>query len=136
MRKLLIISILIVGMCLGLAQNEIKVTYLASGIKVQTRFAEYEFDQNGNLANVYLTAERRLHVFERENDGFDILTEDGTSLNIVTEAQLFGEQVATNSYRGDLTLSYDYGDVKKAYVFRNAPEYLIEVQLETKSPRS
>jgi YidC/Oxa1 family membrane protein insertase len=134
LRKLLIISILIVGMCLGLSRNEIKVTYLASGIKVQTRFAEYEFDQNGNLANVYLTAERRLHVFERENDGFDILTEDGTSLNIVAEAQLFGEQVATNSYRGDLTLSYDYGDVKKAYVFRNAPEYLIEVQLETKSP--
>jgi len=99
LKRLLIISILIVAVCLSLAQNEIKVTYLASGIKIQTRFAEYEFDQNGNLVNVYLTAERRVHVFERDNDGFDVLTEDGTSLNVVAEAQLFGEQVATNSYR-------------------------------------
>lgn len=134
LKKLLIASILIFALSLTFSQNEIKVTYLPSGIKVQTRFAEYEFDQNGNLANVYSTVERRVHVFERDNDGFDLLTEDGTALTAVAEAQLFGQQTGANVYRGDLVLTYDYGDVKKSYVFRNVPEYVIEVRLETRRP--
>lgn len=134
MKKLLIASIMIFALCVVFAQNEIKVTYLTNGLKVQTRFAEYEFDQNGNLANVYLTAERRVHVFQRDNDGFDLLDANGNALNAVGEMQIFGQQIDANSYKGDLSLSYEYDGVKKTYVFHNGPEYLVEVRLETSIP--
>lgn len=134
MKKLLIVSIMIAWVILIFAQNEIKITLLSNGVKIQTRFAEYEFDQDGNLSNVYLTAERKIHVFERDKDGFDLFTEDGALVGGELQMQILGDQIAPNTYKGDLKLVYDFKDVKKIYVIRNVPEYIIEVNIETKKP--
>lgn len=134
MKKLLLVSIMIASVILIFGQNEIKITLLSNGMKIQTRFAEYEFDQDGNLANVYLIAERRIHVFERDKDGFDLFMEDGTPVGGELQMQIVGDQIAPNTYKGDLKLVYDFKDVKKIYVIRNVPEYLIEVKIETKKP--
>ncbi|MCS7175691.1 MAG: membrane protein insertase YidC [Pseudothermotoga sp.] len=132
--RFLTLWFLIVLTVLIFAQNEIKVALLTNGVKVQTRFVEYDFDQDGNLANVYLTAEKKVHVFERDKDGFDLFTMDGTPIGGELQLQILGDQIAPNTYRGDLRLVYDFKNVKKTYVIRNVPEYLVEVRIEAKEP--
>ncbi len=132
MRKVLLLIFSILAL-MTFAKNEISVVQLENILKVKTRFSEYEFDASGNLLNVYITPDRRLHVFEASDDGLELFDENGLRLEKPVKFSILGTQVAPGTFSGDITLVYEYEDETiKSITIRNIPEYLLEVRIESK----
>ncbi len=132
MKKFL--TIVFLAMCLIVfGKNEITVIQSESSLKVKTRFSEYEFDLVGNLMNVYVTLDRKLHIFEAAQDGLELYDENGNRIEKVVNFLVVGNQISPGSYTGDVTLVYEYegGTVKRVTV-KNSPEYLLLVDVSSK----
>ncbi|AEH50722.1 membrane protein insertase YidC [Pseudothermotoga thermarum] len=131
MRKFLIVVLSFLAL-LVFAKNEISVIQLNNGVKVKTRFAEYEFDLYGNLLNVYIVTERRLHIFEAFGDGLELYDEDGKMLEEVVSFSILGTETAPGSFLSDVALVYEYKDgTVKNITVKNSPEYLLLVEVKT-----
>ncbi len=134
MRKWIIFTLLVISVIFAFSKNEIQVTNLENGLRVVTRFNEFELNSKGDLVNVYLTLDRKLHIFQSDGDGLELFSIDGSPLN-VTSTSIKGTMVAPNTYSGDLSLIYEYETgVQKIITFKNVPEYLIVVEIKTENP--
>ncbi len=118
-------------MVVAFPKNEIQVTNLENGLKVTTRFNEFELNTKGDLVNVYLTIDRKLHIFQADGDGLELFSIDGSPLNLLSST-VKGTVIAPNTYSGDLSVIYEYENgVRKILTFKNAPEYVITVEIES-----
>lgn len=134
MRKSIILIVLALLIITGMAKNEIQVVTLDDGIRVITRFSELEFSSSGVLKNVYLTADRRSHVFEEAGDGLELFSPEGSSLMVI-DFSIEGDMISPNTYSGDLILKYEYtGGVKKTITVKNSPEYVFTVEVSSMDP--
>lgn len=134
MRKWIIFTLLVISVIFAFSKNEIQVTNLENGLRVVTRFNEFELNSKGDLVNVYLTLDRKLHIFQSDGDGLELFSIDGSVLN-VTSTSIKGTMVAPNTYSGDLSLIYEYETgVQKIITFKNVPEYLIVVEIKAENP--
>ncbi|MEJ5230120.1 MAG: membrane protein insertase YidC [Pseudothermotoga sp.] len=134
LRKLLAFVVIIVSVIFAFSKNEIMVTNLEKGLKITTRFSEFELNDKGDLVNVYLMTDRKIHVFQAEGDGLELFSHEGSPLNVVNYA-VKGTMVAPNTYSGDLSLVYEYENgAKKTMTFKNLPEYVTIVEVQSVSP--
>lgn len=134
MRKLLAFVVIIVSVIFAFSKNEIMVTNLEKGLKITTRFSEFELNDKGDLVNVYLMTDRKIHVFQADGDGLELFSPEGSPLNVVGYS-LKGTTVAPNTYSGDLSLVYEYENgVKKTITFKNLPEYVTIVEIQSVNP--
>lgn len=134
MKKLIVFTLIVVCAMFGFSKNEIQVTNLENGLKVVTRFNEFELNNKGDIVNVYLTLDRKIHIFQADGDGLELFSTDGTSLNVIATT-IKGTMVAPNTYTGDLSLVYEYeNNVQKIITFKNAPEYIIFVEINSPDP--
>ncbi|RKX43151.1 MAG: preprotein translocase YidC [Thermotogae bacterium] len=131
MRKLVVLALIAISILI-FAKNEVYVNQTETGIRVVTRFREIEFDNNGNLRNVFLVVNQRTHIFESDGDGFNLLTPDGSEVTAVVSSFVEGEEIGSGVYSGDVSLTYVYDNgVKKTFTVKNVPDYLMIVNIET-----
>ncbi|HOJ87668.1 MAG TPA: membrane protein insertase YidC [Pseudothermotoga sp.] len=131
MRKSIVLILITILMVVAFPKNEIQVTNLENGLKVTTRFNEFELNTKGDLVNVYLTIDRKLHIFQADGDGLELFSIDGSPLNLLSST-VKGTMIAPNTYSGDLSVIYEYENgVRKILTFKNAPEYVITVEIES-----
>lgn len=131
MKRLITLILIAVVVTLSFSKNEIQVTNLENGLKIVTRFSEFELNNKGDLVNVYLTLDRKIHIFQADNDGLELFSLEGSPLNIVTTT-IKGTMVAPNTYTGDLSIVYEYeNNVQKIVTFKNAPEYITVVEIKS-----
>jgi len=126
------ILILVVSTVLG--KSLITVTKSAKEVVVLTRFEEYHFDaKTGNLNSVFILTEKRVQIFEHDNDGFD-LTVEGTTLKVVEDPIIYGENLEGTGFDKFVKVTFNYGFAKKTYIIENDPNYTFYVEIETSTP--
>ena len=129
MKKLIVFILVVISVIFAFSKNEIQLTNLENGLKIVTRFGEYELNNKGDFVNIYLTLDRKIHIFQADGDGLELFSPEGSPLKVITTT-VKGTMVAPNTYSGDLSLVYEYENgTQKVITFKNAPEYIIIVEI-------
>ena len=130
----MITFILILAFFTVFGKSVITVTKSEKEIVILTRFEEYHFDmKTGNLTKVFILTEKRVQIFEHDNDGFD-LTIGGTALEVVGDPIIYGEKPEGAGFDKLVKLTFDYGIARKTYIVENNPNYTFYVDIETSTP--
>ncbi|ONN26544.1 membrane protein insertase YidC [Thermosipho affectus] len=94
------------------------------GIYVFTKLAEYKFDYNGNLQEVYRVTERRTRLFLYSNDGFDLE-------NVNSTPTFKWQGLKDKGKYSELTLVFNYGNIEKIFSFKEGPNYTFNVSIDS-----
>ena len=109
MRRSIFVLTFILILITSLVQGKslITVTKSEKEVVVLTRFEEYHFDtETGNLNSVFILTERRVQIFEHDNDGFD-LTAGGTTLKTVGDPVIYGEKLEGTGFDKMVRISFN-----------------------------
>lgn len=135
MKKILVfLSITLLSFSLVLAKNEIVVTTQATEMVVKTRLAEYHIDlEKGTFKDVYLVFGKRKYIYKYDNDGFDLISPEGTVLN-VSSFKLQDSKNSNGVFKGNVAVSFKYlykgNEIEKRFIFENGPYYSYRVVAE------
>ena len=127
---IVILIVVIQFFSISFAKNEITVEDLGKEISIKTRLANYVMDKEyGTFKQVYLTFDRgrKNLIYEYAGDGFDIL-KNGERLK-VKRITLMNREDLNGIFTGDVSITFDYGDVKKTIIFEYGPYYSYRIKV-------
>lgn len=148
------IIILMLICTIGLAKNEISVSYSETVLRVKTRLADFTFDaEKGFLKDiVFLMTDQPTHVFSHGDDGFDLFSEgerilpeeiyiNGQPIDVFMEMPGIQTPNSTSPdtrvIEGqDMVLTFHYPTFQKRIIIPYGPYYEIDVDISGQIPEN